>query len=142
MELPQVSVLVPAAVVVYTVSSVGVLLNLADNDACTDSVDSAGFDEEYVALMNGNFVQHFQQGVVLDLCPEFLFGNLTVNAEVQRSTLFTVQNVPHFGFAVFMFYPQCIFVAGVYLNGQGILASINLMSTGKFSKASPFLPIT
>ena len=102
-------------------------------------MDGAGLNEEHVALVDRHLVQHVQEGVVLDLGPEFLFGNVPVHAEVQGSALIAVQDVPHLGFAVFVLHPQGVFIAGVYLDGQGVLGVDELNEHGEVLKGLPVL---
>ena len=118
MEGAEVAVLVAAVVVVDAVGGVGVLLDLADEDARADGVDGARGNEEHVPPLHGHAVEDVGEAALLDGGLVGLAGGILLEAVVESRALLAVQNVPHFGLAVLPLMLQGILVGGVYLHRQ------------------------
>ena len=121
MQLTGLAVLADSAVVVDAVSGIRVLLYLGDKDTLSDSMESAAFYKENIALMHRDIVCHFKQSIVLDTVCEFLAGYLMLKAVEQLCAFLAVNDIPHLGLAVFALDAQCILVVRVNLNGEIVL---------------------
>ena len=121
MELSGLAVFTDTAVVIHTVSHVGVLLDLRDEDIFSNSMNCAGLDEENVTLLYFHRVQNLEKRVVFDTLCELFLADLTVEAVVKVSAFLAVYHIPHLGFSVLMLVFQRIGIVRMHLNGQVIL---------------------
>ena len=124
MEFTEFAVFIATFVIIQTVGHIRTLLDLADEYARSNGMDSTGLDKVALALFHRNFIQNLCQSAVLNPLPYFclirVFGKSTVEIGIRLA----VHHVPQFIFAVFIFFLKGIIVSRMNLNRQA-LAGIN-----------------
>jgi len=116
MQRARFSVRAEPAVIGNAVGAVAVLLDFGNQDAAADRVQRSGFDEEYIALVGWDGIDHLGEGVVLDPAAEFFLCDLMGKAVNQRCARHAVHHIPHFGLSVFMLHPPGVFIVGMHLH--------------------------
>lgn len=76
-EFSLLSVLSNSAIIVYTISYVGVLLDFCDDESFTDGMNCSSFDKEYISFMNRYFIQYFKKSVFFDSFCKFIFADFS-----------------------------------------------------------------
>ena len=120
-ELTRLAVLAEAAVVVDAVRRVGILLNLADDDALADGVQRARGDEKDIPLVNGYLVADLEQRVIGDALLEFLLRDAVLEAIDQRGARLAVDDVPHLRLAVLPLDAHRVIVVRMDLHREVVL---------------------
>ena len=80
MQRARFSVRAEPAVIGNAVGAVAVLLDFGNQDAAADRVQRSGFDEEYIALVGWDGIDHLGEGVVLDPAAEFFLCDLMMKS--------------------------------------------------------------
>ena len=101
-ELTIVAILVLAFEVVDAIGNITGLLNLDNETACSDGVDSAGWDKEAVVLLHVILSQGIGDGIVLYHLLVLLRSNLHLQAVVELGIRLAWQRIPHLGLAAFL----------------------------------------
>ena len=80
-EFSLLSVLSNSAIIVYTISYVGVLLDFCDDESFTDGMNCSSFDKKYISFMNRYFIQYFKKSVFFDSFCKFVFADFFLNPD-------------------------------------------------------------
>ena len=85
-EFSLLSVLSNSAIIVYTISYVGVLLDFCDDESFTDGMNCSSFDKKYISFMNRYFIQYFKKSVFFDSFCKFIFADFSVKSVVEAGS--------------------------------------------------------
>ena len=102
MELAIVAILVLALEIVDAIGNIAGLLNLGNETACSDGVDSAGWDKEAVVLLHVILSQGIGDGIILHHLLVLLRSNLHLQAIVKLGIRLAWQRIPHLGLAALL----------------------------------------
>lgn len=97
MELARLAIKAQAAVVIYSVGRVRVLLNLGEQNALAYRVERAGFYKEEISLFDRDFLDIVGQRAVGYRLPELLAGYVLFKAEQKIGTRLAVEDIPRLG---------------------------------------------
>ena len=101
-ELAIVAILVLTLEVVDAIGNIAGLLNLDNETACSDGVDSAGRDKEAVTFLHVILSQGIGDGIILHHLLVLLRSNLNLQAVVELGIRLAWQRIPHLGLAAFL----------------------------------------
>ena len=116
MELAIVAILVLALEVVDAIGNIAGLLNLGNETACSDGVNSAGWDKEAVVLLHVILSQGIGDGIILHHLLVLLRSNLHLQAIVKLGIRLAWQRIPHLGLAALLTLLLGNFVIRMYLD--------------------------
>ncbi len=88
-----------ATVVVQPVGDVGGLLRFQQNDTGTDGVNGASVDEDHVAFLDRNLLDHGFQRVIGDGLPHGLHATARLEPERHGRAWLGIEDIPAFRFA-------------------------------------------
>lgn len=97
MKLARLAVEAQAAVVIYSICRVRVLLNLGEQDALAYRVERAGLYKEEISLFDRDFLDIVGQRAVGYRLPELLAGYVLFKAEQKISARLAVEDIPRLG---------------------------------------------
>ena len=121
MKIPLFAVLADSSVIIDTISDIGVLLNLGNQDPLAYRVERSGFDKENIAFFDRHCIEHLEKGILFYPAGKFLPGDFLFESIVQESPLLRVENIPHLCFAILTLVLQRKTVARVDLDRQVVL---------------------
>ena len=121
MEITFFSVLSHSSVIIDTVSHIGILLNLCNQDAGSDGMDRTGLNEEDVSLLYRHCIKHLQKCIFLNSSGKFFLADLRLKTIVEKRVFLGIHHVPHLGFSVLALIFQGIPVIRMDLDGQILL---------------------
>ena len=97
MELAIVAILVLALEVVDAIGNIAGLLNLGNETACSDGMDSAGRNKEAITFLYLILSQGIGDGIILHHLLVLLRCNLHLQAIIEFCVRFAWQCIPHLG---------------------------------------------
>ena len=115
-ELAIVAILVLALEVVDAIGNIAGLLNLDNETACSDGMDSAGRDKEAVVFLHVILSQSIGDGIILHHLLVLLRSNLHLQAIVKLGIRLAWQRIPHLGLAALLTLLLGNFVIRMYLD--------------------------
>ena len=93
------------------------MLDLADQVARADGVDSTCRNEKDISRMGWAEIQDVFEGVVFKLLPDFFLRGVLFETDIEACTRFRVDDVPHLVLAVFVLMFEGVIIARVDLDG-------------------------
>jgi len=102
-------------------------------------VESTGLYEEHIALLYRNTVHAVKESILLDSPAEVLARYSVLKSVDKLSALFAVNDVPHFGLAVFALNAESVFIIGMHLNREVIPCIYEFYKHRKVFKAAAVL---
>jgi len=115
-ELAIVAILVLALEVVDAIGYIAGLLNLCNETACSDGMDSAGWDKEAVVFLHVILSQGIGDGIILHHLLILLRSYLHLQTVVELGIWLAWQRIPHLGLAAFLALLLGNFVIRMYLD--------------------------
>ena len=123
-KLTLVACSIRTIVVVDTVGDIGGLLDLSDEAACTDSVDTACGEEEDVTSIHFVFGQCLDDGTFFDTAHVVLGRRLYGEAAIELSPWSRIYDVPHLGLPEGIVTLQAEGIIGMHLDRE-VVAGID-----------------
>ena len=124
MELTGLAVHAGTVVVEDPVRDIGRLLDLGEQDAATDGVDTACREVEDIAGLHGMVGQHLGDAAVLDALLVFVGGDGLAETGIEVGTFVGLDDVPHLGLAHLTVFALGHRVVGVDLDAE-VFAGVN-----------------
>ena len=121
MKIPLLAVLADSAVIVDTVSDIGILLDLGDQDSFADRVQCSGLYKEHIALLYRDCIEHLKKRILLNPPGKLFPGDFFLEAIVEEGSLLRIEDIPHLCLAILAFVLQGKTVAGMDLDRQVVL---------------------
>ena len=130
MQLTGLAVHARTVVVVDAVGDVAGLLDLGQQDATTDGMNSTGREVEDVASLYGVVGQDFGDGAVLHTLLVFVGRYLLLETSIEVGSLVGTDDIPHLALAHLAVLTLCHLIVGVYLDAQVFLSVDELDQEG------------
>ena len=137
MQFAGIAVGILAVVVVDTISDIACLLDFSDEATRANRMDTAGREEEYVALGYVVTLEDIHEGIVLHTFHIFVGINLLRETGIQSSTRSRLNHIPHFRFAERVVASLGQFVIRMNLDRQ-IVAGIDKLNQQRETRAETF----
>ena len=102
MQFALISELVPAVIIVHTISTIRILLYFTYKDSGSNSMNCAGFDHNAVTFADFYLIKNIRYCVILNTFSYLFFAGILRKTAIQISAGFTVNNIPHFILAKFI----------------------------------------
>ena len=124
MQLAIVALCILTLEVIDTIGYVACLLNLCQETACTDRVNTTCWQEEYIAFLHRIFRQSLSNGVIFNHFLVLFWCNLLLQTAAERGISITFHHIPHLSLTTTQTLCLCLLVCWVNLNRK-LLACIN-----------------
>ena len=118
MELTGLAIHARAVVVVDAVGDIAGLLDLGEEDAATDGMDTTGREVEHIAGLDLMVGQDLGDGTVFYAFLVFIGGYGLFEAGIEVGAGVGLDDVPHLRLAHLAMYPLCHLVIGMHLDAQ------------------------
>jgi hypothetical protein len=120
MQSPGLALIVQSPKIIDAVGRIAALLDLGQQESCTDGVNTAGGYIEHIAWLDLRPVNHLHETARTDAFCKVLTVVAYHKAVVEASPRFGTKNHPHFGFAqgAFADHPLGLFIVGMHLQGK------------------------
>ena len=133
MEFTGLTIHARTVVVVDAIGDIAGLLDLRQEDASTDCMNTTGREVEDIA--GGNFMtcQYLGDGMVLYAFLIFLWCHLATETRIEIATGLSIEDVPHLALAHLSMDSLCHLVVGMYLDAEVFLGIDELHQKGQLT---------
>ena len=133
MEFTGLAIHARTVIVVDAIGDIAGLLDLRQEDACTDGMNTTGREVEDIAGGNLMTCQHLGDGMVLYAFLIFFGGHLATETGIEIATGLSIEDVPHLALAHLTMDSLCHLVVGMHLDAEVFLGIDELNQKGQLT---------
>ena len=133
MEFTGLAIHARTVVVVDAIGDIAGLLDLRQEDASTDGMNTTGREVEDIARGNLMTRQHLGDGMVLYAFLIFFGGHLPTETRIEIATGLSIEDVPHLALAHLSMDSLCHLVVGMHLDAEVFLGIDELHQKGQLT---------
>ena len=133
MEFTRLAIHARTVIVVDAIGDIAGLLDLRQEDASTDGMNTTGREVEDIARGDLMTCQHLGDGMVLYAFLIFFGGHLPTETGIEIATRLSIEDVPHLALAHLSMDSLCHLVVGMYLDAEVFLGIDELHQKGQLT---------
>ena len=133
MEFTGLAIHARTVIVVDAIGDIAGLLDLRQENACTDGMNTTGREVEDIARGNLVTCQHLGDGMVLYAFLIFFGGHLATETGIEIATRLSIEDVPHLALTHLTMDALCHLVVGMHLDAEVFLGIDELNQKGQLT---------